>query len=567
VFDYSGTERATIDGLLDPKLGLAKTRYAEAHQLALDATRLLSCTSDRLEEYKSKGFFKRAWYRLSGKTGDIQRANQADLLEAQKIGWRYLELLNERDLLQAQTIISIKNNLLTLATKEEETRRQVSRLADRVYDRFVRLEERVDRLEGASAIHSWLLTIETNDYDEKFPPHLRMLRVVNDFMSLKPGAWNMMDLKYLQKALMEVGVEGKRELSLEDFVNELIAEIESSSFQAFCSLLMREDGDSPPAAYVLENVVDPTYSALFEIASSYTTSAATIDVLREHLKIGRADAIRAVLKSFMNSQGINLSARMQLRMLAVEVLDCAHLARTLYSPVEKQAVEANSTEPTSRGNAPQAAGNRKAWSASPVEEESDTDPESEAARIWGTSLWPISFQTLEQRLSVCFALVSQHASEASCFTNVLAEIAAAQELCGLASSLAQAAQASGHVIEKPLRAVRERLFQLDSSAWGRLRSLELNSTRFLPIYWASCQVRLVLVAVDMCLGDLASAAYLLMEAHETTNRVVDKFMDLETGFDEKYDTINALLSADKLLVHFGQEAAAMGHGDVEGGNK
>jgi hypothetical protein len=338
VFNYSGTELAAIDQLLEPKLGWATTRYAEAHQLALDATRLLSCTNDRLEEYKSKGFFKRAWYRLSGKTGDIQRANQSDLMEAQKIGWRYLEVLNERDLLQAQSIISIRNNLLTLATKEEETRRQVTRLAEKVYERFVRLEDRVDKLEAAQQIHAWLLTIRTNDYDEKFPPHLRMLRVVNDFIALKPGAWNMMELKYLQTALREADVEWKRELSLEDFVDEVVNEIGGASFSTFEHLLLGTDKARILPSFVQENVAVPSYLALFEIASTYSTSSATIDVLREELKIERSEAIKRVLRAFMLKQGIDLRVRMQLRWLAIELLDCMQLARALAHGSEPESV-------------------------------------------------------------------------------------------------------------------------------------------------------------------------------------------------------------------------------------
>lgn len=562
MFDYSGTELATIDGLLDPKLGWAKTRYAEAHQLALDSTRLLSCTQDRLDEYKSKGFFKRIWYKLSGKTGDIQRANQADLLDAQKIGWRYLELLNERDLLQAQSIIAVRNNLLTLATKEEGTRKEVARLAERVYERFVRLEQRVDKLEAAQQIHGWLLTIETNDYDEKYPPHLRMLRVVNDFLALKPGSWTMGELRYLQKALKEVGIDWKRELSLEDFVNEVITEIESFSFQQFHRLLIGENGEGPPAAYVLENVAVPSYTALFEVANSYTASAATIDVLREHLKIDRVDAIRAVLKAFMGNQGINLGARMQLRMLAVEILDCAQLVRALQTPGEKQTVETEQSEPQSTASAARRV--RKTRSASPSTDAiPDLDPECEAARMWGTSLIPVDFHGLEQRLSACRTVVRRSASQASLSADVVSEIVAAQEQC----RVAQTALAQGYVILGPLWDAREKLFELDTAAGDRLRSLALGSASFLPTYWASCQVRLVLVAVEICLGEHDFAQLHLLEAHELTNGLVSALMDLESDFDAKYDTINALLSADKLLVQFGREASVLADEDAEGGEE
>jgi hypothetical protein len=321
VFHYTNTELATIDRQLEPKLGWAKTRYAEAHQLALDATRLLTCSQDRLDDYRSMGFFKRVWSKLTGKTGDIQRANQADLLEAQKIAWRYLELLNERDLLQAQSMISIRNNLLTLATREEKTREEVARLADKVYERFVKLELRVEKLEAAQQIHGWLITIKTRDYDEKYPPHLRLLRVVNDFLGLKPGSWIMNELRYLEQALTDVKLDRKRSLSPREFLRGLVDEIEAGS-----SLNLQEvflgDPSAPPTAFVRDQVSAPTYGAVLEIADIYG--------VRQGAR--RRDGAWPEVRSYLERCGPSLpDARLQLGMLAFELLDCMQLARTLFA--------------------------------------------------------------------------------------------------------------------------------------------------------------------------------------------------------------------------------------------
>ena len=64
----------------------------------------------------------RCWSSFSGKTSQTQRDNQNDLISMQKTAWRYLQMLNERDILMAHSLITIKNNLETLAIKEEETR-------------------------------------------------------------------------------------------------------------------------------------------------------------------------------------------------------------------------------------------------------------------------------------------------------------------------------------------------------------------------------------------------------------------------------------------------------------
>lgn len=54
-------EQTKIDQELEGKLEWAETRSAEAEQLSLDASRLLSCTGENLEKVSAQGFFKRCW--------------------------------------------------------------------------------------------------------------------------------------------------------------------------------------------------------------------------------------------------------------------------------------------------------------------------------------------------------------------------------------------------------------------------------------------------------------------------------------------------------------------------
>ncbi|MBF0103270.1 MAG: hypothetical protein HQK77_20410 [Desulfobacterales bacterium] len=160
-------------------------------------------------------------------------ATSQDLIELQKYSWRYLEVLQERDLLLADAIITVKNNLMSLAIEQKETRDQITRMADRIYHRFVELEDRVTNLEVEMTLHSWLLTLATYDYEEKFPPHFRLLKIIRDFFVIKPDQWNLVELKYLQKAVKEVGLDWKQTITINRFVNELIDEIEHLSFSAY----------------------------------------------------------------------------------------------------------------------------------------------------------------------------------------------------------------------------------------------------------------------------------------------------------------------------------------------
>jgi hypothetical protein len=331
MYDISTQDQQVIDEELQGKLAWAETRKFEAEQLALDATRLLSCTSDRLDVYRKQGFFKRCWYSISGKNEEAQKANQRDLISMQQYAWRYISLLNERELLMAQSMITVKNNLLTLAVAEEETRKEVRRLADKVYERFVALEDRLRQVEAATNIHGWLITLDTLDYDERYTPYFRLLRIVNDFSSLKSGDWNPQELRYLQKAVKEADLPWKENISLESFIDGLIDEIEGSEYQIYKTLLGNSNGHYVPVPFILENVAVPAYTSLFNIADNYTKSSDTIDALIENLDCTHTEAIKRVLFTFIKKNGVDLSAEVPLRDLAIELLSCMSIARKLYN--------------------------------------------------------------------------------------------------------------------------------------------------------------------------------------------------------------------------------------------
>ena len=206
-----------------------------------------------------------------------------DLIEMQRLSWRYLNLLQERDLMLAHTSIVIRNNLLALAKKEEETRMAITQMAERIIQRFESLEKRVDQLEVTSQIHSWLLTIDQRDYDEQLLPHMRLLRVVRDFYNIKNSGWTWQELKYLQKAISEVGLKGKQKISIEDFICQLTDEIAQSSFNIYQELIQISAGEQDkfiPEQFMLENISVPLFTALHRIHKDYADN-----VVRHRAKI------------------------------------------------------------------------------------------------------------------------------------------------------------------------------------------------------------------------------------------------------------------------------------------
>lgn len=349
MFDISHAELKDIDNSLNEKLQWAHEGSVLAEQLALDAARLLSCTDARLQDYVGQGFFKRCWFTLSGKTSALERATQADLVEMQKYAWRYINLLQERDLMLAHSMIATKNNLMTLAVGQGDLKGEVTRLADRVYDRFVALEERVGDLEASHRIHAWLLTIDTCDYDRKYPENLRFLRVVNDFYSLKSAAWNVVELRYLQKALKEVGIDPKKRVGVAEFIGAVIDEINAHGYTGFSALVPSCSMAGCGNAFVIDAVSSPAFSALYQIKENYTSSSRVIRSLQRRLDISHADAIRFVLTDFIDEMGIDTRAELPLKDLATEIVACLSLSHRLAADIPTARADGGQTVPPNLG--------------------------------------------------------------------------------------------------------------------------------------------------------------------------------------------------------------------------
>lgn len=330
MFDMNDIELKEIDRTLEGKLDWAKTRSAETEQLAMDASRLLSCSETRLQEYAGQGFFKRCWYHFSGENAALERATQDDLLNMQKYAWRYINILQERDLMLAYSIIVVKNNLKTLAFDQQILKTEVARLADRVYERFIALEQRMDNQEASQRIHSWLLTIETREYDDQYPECLRLLKVVDDFYALKSSSWSVQELRYLQTAIRTVGISTKKMMSISEFIEQTIDEIDMVGYEKFSSIVRIPKVTEKENDFFIENISSPVFNAINQIKDNYNVSSRVIHPLQRRMGISHAEAIKFVLTDFIDEVGIETDAELFLKDIAIEILACLSLSKRLY---------------------------------------------------------------------------------------------------------------------------------------------------------------------------------------------------------------------------------------------
>lgn len=339
MLNLSVDECRTIDAELEKTLAWAQVRTAEAEQLAFDATRLLSCTEDRFKDLKNQHFFKRCWGRFSGKTGEVERTNTNDLIQMQKMSFRYLNLLQERDLLLGHAMLSLKNNLLSLAIKETETRNMIQLLAEKTLDRFERLESRVDQLEMSVNIQGWLLTLEERSYTQKFPSsYLRMLRLVNDFYGYKKDNWNYQDLLFMRSALRQCDLIPEQHINMDGLIDGLIDEIYETGFDQYQNLLVQWKPASVEnyTEFILDNISCQVGATLHGLVYQYVDRMEIVEELKEELAISEKDALKRLLKKAITKLNVDLEVQIPLAEIVFEIFGYMRLAEKLMGEVEQE---------------------------------------------------------------------------------------------------------------------------------------------------------------------------------------------------------------------------------------
>lgn len=331
-------EIKNIDSQVEKMMDWAKSSQAEAEQLAMDSARLLACTGDRLDRIKNQGFFKRCWNRFTGKTGEMERANTSDLISMQKMAFRYVNMLQEQQLLMAHSLLALKNNLISLAVKEAETRNMIGALAQKTLERFESLESRVDQLEISTNLQGWLLGLEERDYDEKFPTdYMRLFRVINDFYQIKKDQWNYNDLMFMRKAIRTVGLNPKQKISLNTFIDRLVDEIQSGKvgFDAYGTAITQfvPEGIANYSKYALENVSSPVFVALHGLKTQYMDRLDMVEELQDEMNISSSEALKRLLRRSIKNLNVDMDYEFPLAETAIEILGCLRMAEKLSLPV------------------------------------------------------------------------------------------------------------------------------------------------------------------------------------------------------------------------------------------
>lgn len=330
------------------------TRQAEAEQLAMDSARLMACTTERLDRLKNQGFFKRCWNRFNGNAGAMERANVNDIIQMQKMSFRYVNMLQEQQLLMAHSLLSLKNNLNSLAVKEEQTRQMIGLLAERTRERFEKLEKRVAKVEVNQNLQGWLLGLEEREYARLYPTeYMRLFRVINDFYAIKDDNWDFNDLMLMRKAIRTVGLDPKWKLSIGLFLNSLTDEIQrlNNGHETYRDAITEHAPTTIVnySQFAIENISSPAFLTLHGINTHYADKMEAIEALQDSLSISREEAMKTLLRQTIKNLNINLDYEFPLAETAIEILGCIRLADRLHAVNNDAKTDSGSTN-TSANN-------------------------------------------------------------------------------------------------------------------------------------------------------------------------------------------------------------------------
>lgn len=346
------TQDKEFDTAVKQQLDEAKDNSSRLLQIATDATRFLSVADNTISQVKESGFFQRLRNMLPDRKNQLQvnalqnsvqslAVSQREIAEMQKMSWQLLEQLNERNLLTADALITVKNNLNSLAVEQNEVKKAITTMANKVADRFERLENRVSNVEDSQRLDTWISGIEVDDYYPTLPKTIRFLKVVKDYYERKKSNYSRDELKLLRKAIKYAGLDFKEPVSLGDITDSLIAELQEFDEQQYLEItkIILPNNEQITGREVTNILSVPSFATICLLPESKKRLEPVAKAFEGKMKISKLEALQLAVKTDIESNnGIDMSVKMPLSDLGIELISC-------YSAVPNLVEDFKKTEP------------------------------------------------------------------------------------------------------------------------------------------------------------------------------------------------------------------------------
>lgn len=364
----------------------AKTRRIESEQLAMDVSRLMGFTEERLQTLKNQGFVKRCVSRLSGKTGMLERANTHDLIELQHKGFQFIKILEEQQIFSAYAIMSLRCNLdsawkriASIQKRQLAAVERIKSLAEAAQARFEYVEDRIDSvdervdqieynteqlevwlktlaqmtadnlkaieanfsnhekrlqmLEKNDKLNSWLLILEERSRNMlNDAPIMRMLTIISEFYTLDNDTLDYPGWLKLKKALRVSRCQPEDKMTLRAFITNLADELlKEGMLETFDGLINSFNTQRRKnfTQFVIEQISTPALPALLTLNDQYVGFLDTIIDMREHLQVSGSEAIQSLCCKSIEKLHYDLDSEFTIIEIAVQLLQGARVASLL----------------------------------------------------------------------------------------------------------------------------------------------------------------------------------------------------------------------------------------------
>ncbi|EOW6848493.1 hypothetical protein ACOZ2B_003557 [Cronobacter sakazakii] len=307
-------------------VGQHKANAAMTQQLALDASKLIASSQDRLQQQSGSGFFKRFAGAMTGKNTENQLQNQSDTLQMQKFAWHYLKQLQQQNLINAQSIALIRNNLGTMNEFLIETRDFLELAIDRINARLVHVENN-------TSFTQWALNIEANKRRYKsLPGTILVLSLTYDFMRTHENiALTPLDINHLIVTLEKLGVNCDEEVRLLDFILDLIDQIEIVGPDRYRSMIaLSVDEHQIDSHFIQNNISGIAFNALYFLSEQYEK---IVSLTEDDTLCMNDEAREKLISRFFGEAFSGLSTTYSLRDLLSETIGGSLLTIDIYKDI------------------------------------------------------------------------------------------------------------------------------------------------------------------------------------------------------------------------------------------
>ena len=306
---------------------------AKLLQIATDATRILSTVGNGLTEVKNSGFFERiseGFNAIFGNRPSLRNelANtQNQLDELKRFSLQTLEVLSERNLLTADALITVKNNLNSVVVEQNNIKDAIKELATRSAQRFAALENRIARVESSQNLETWVANLQFDKSYKNLDPAIRFLKVTKGFYINKQGSYTMNEINSFNRALSFVDLSPEKTVTLEQFIDGLIVGSQKISEIEYDEITKVEIGDGKvlSAEEIADTLAVPSFVAVTTLSERKKALEAPVKLLanQDSWTGSVENALQVVLKDDIKKKNnIELGTETTLFDLGIELISC-----------------------------------------------------------------------------------------------------------------------------------------------------------------------------------------------------------------------------------------------------